>query len=262
MKCSVWVDQQFTRARELVNYELCEKKMEKKPNPGKCIHCLRWHKELTWDHVFPKAWYPTTTSAELYKWQVPSCRECNRIYGKLEEELLIRLALCVDPADPRCAGIVEKGLRAIDPRHGKDEKDARARLAKRHQILRESFRGENIPLQAAYPNFGKHEHIPIEEQMAVTIKEESVRKLSEKIVKGIFYLEDGQFIQSPYHIDFFVLHDESAAPIMDMLEKYGTVHAREPGIVVSRAVAPEDSTSSFFCIEIWGRFKMYAAVTD
>lgn len=236
--------------------------MGQKPHPGKCIHCLHWQKELTWDHVFPKAWYPQTTPADLYKWQVPSCRECNRTYGQLEEDLLLRLALCVDPSDPKCAGIVEKGLRALNPTYAKNEKDRRARLAKRNQILRESFQGKDIPLQAVYPNFGLYEHLPIEEQTAITIKADSVRKLSEKIVKGIFYLEDGHFIQPPYKISFYVLSDTGAEPIMEMLEKFGSVHAREPGIVVSRAVVPEDQTSSFFCIEIWGRFKMYAAVTD
>jgi hypothetical protein len=84
----------------------------------------------------------------------------------------------------------------------------------------------------------------------------SVRKLSEKIVRGIFFIEDNRLIQPPYHIDFYALTDETAKPIMEMLQKYGTVHAHEPGIVVSRAVTPEDSVSSFFCIEIWGRFKM------
>lgn len=236
--------------------------MGQKPHPGKCIHCLHWHKELTWDHVFPKAWYPQSTPNDLYKWQVPSCKECNKKYGKLEEDLLLRLALCVDPSDPKCSGVVEKGLRALNPAYAKSEKDRNARMAKRNQILREAFQGKDIPLQAVYPNFGPHDHYPIENQTAITIKADSVKKLSEKIVRGIFYLEDGHFIKPPYTINFYALTDRGATPIMEMLEQYGTIHAREPGIVVSRAVAHEDNISSFFCIEIWGRFKMYAAVTD
>jgi hypothetical protein len=47
-----------------------------------------------------------------------------------------------------------------------------------------------------------------------------------------------------------------------MLEQFGKVHAREPGIIVRCAVACDDLTSSIFQVEIWNRFKIYAAVTE
>lgn len=173
---------------------------------------------------------------------------------------MIRLALCLDPTDPYCAGIVDKGLRAINPSCAKNEKDRRARLAKKKEIFKELFEGEKIPLQAVYPNFGVYQNIPLKEQVAVPINVTSLQRLSEKFVRGIFLIEDQKLIEAPYEISFFVLSDEGAKPIVDMLEKYGTIHAREPGVVVQRAVAPEDAASSFFLIEIWKRFKMYAAV--
>jgi hypothetical protein len=39
------------------------------------------------------------------------------------------------------------------------------------------------------------------------------------------------------------------------------VYAREPGLVVRRAVAPEDGISAVFAITLWQRFKTYASVT-
>jgi hypothetical protein len=48
---------------------------------------------------------------------------------------MIRLAMCLDPLDPSCAGIVEKGLRAVNPSYAKNEKDRRSRLSKRKEIL-------------------------------------------------------------------------------------------------------------------------------
>lgn len=236
--------------------------MAKSPSPGKCIHCLKFHKELTWDHVFPKAWYPHTTRQNLYKWQVPSCKRCNKMYGELEEDLMIRLAMCLDPLDPSCAGIVEKGLRAVNPSYAKNEKDGRARLAKRNEILKGSFEGNAIPLQAVYPNFGVHQQLPLQAQTAITIPAKAVQRLAEKIVRGIFLIEDGKLIEPPYEISYYVLHDAGTAEIVEMLAQYGSVHAREPGIVVQRAVAQEDAISSFFLIEIWNRFKIYAAVQE
>jgi len=52
----------------------------------------------TWDHVFPRSWYPDNTPKDLEKWQVPACQPCNANYGKLENQLMILLGMCVDPS--------------------------------------------------------------------------------------------------------------------------------------------------------------------
>jgi len=43
-----------------------------------------------------------------------------------------------------------------------------------------------------------------------------------------------------------------------MLDRFGTVYERGPGITVIRAVTPEDNLTAMYSIEIWGRFKGYA----
>lgn len=88
----------------------------------------------------------------------------------------------------------------------------------------------------------------------------SYKRLTEKIVRGIFYIEDKVFIDSPYSITFYALSDVGAEPIADLLESFGAVHASGPGISIKRAVASEDKLSSFISIEIWKTFKMYASV--
>jgi hypothetical protein len=45
------------------------------------------------------------------------------------------------------------------------------------------------------------------------------------------------------------------------LSKFGTEYAREPGIVVRRAVAHEDGISSLFEITFWKQFKTYASAS-
>src|SRR5215831_12374580 len=51
----------------------------------------------TYDHVSPSCWYPDSTPSNVQRWTVPSCSRCNRELGAVEQELLLRLGLCVDP---------------------------------------------------------------------------------------------------------------------------------------------------------------------
>jgi hypothetical protein len=235
---------------------------KRKPKPGRCVHCLKTFDNLTWDHVFPEAWYPSTTKPNQYKWQIPSCENCNKEYGVLENDLLTRLSICLEPSDPACAGIFDKGIRALDPECAKKEKDKKFRQAKREKILRELWVGAAIPQKYLYPGFGLYAQLPIQEQVAIPISSDSVKKLTEKIVRGIFYIEDKIFIEPPYRIESFVLNDQDAQPILDNIKNFGSFYAREPGITVCRAVIPEDQKSSLFAIEIWRIFKVYATVID
>jgi hypothetical protein len=235
--------------------------MAKRPPPGRCVHCLRHFDELTWDHVFPEAWYPETTPANLEKWKIPSCLECNLIHSKSEGDLLIRFGLCIDPDDPKNAGIVEKTLRAVSAQEGKNEKDAYRREALRQKILKEVFEGDEIPYQAVYPGFGPQPGIHNEVRVAVPVSATKIRRLVEKIVRGITYIEDEKFVEKPFAIHQYVLSDESASPLKVLLDRFGTVYERGPGITVIRAVTPEDQMTAMYLIEIWGRLKGYAVLS-
>lgn len=175
---------------------------------------------------------------------------------------MIRIGLCLDPADPKSLGIPHKALRAISPQFGKDDRDKAARLAKRKEILGESFMGENIPDYGIYPGFENIYNIPKEKLMGVKIPAESIRKLNEKIIKGIFFLEDHLYIKPPFKISFWAVHEPAAQPAKDLIHKFGKEYAREPGIIVQRAVVPKDRISSVYFTEIWGKFRMYGSVEN
>jgi hypothetical protein len=98
--------------------------------------------------------------------------------------------------------------------------------------------------------------------MALTIPAESFRRITEKIVRGITYLEGHRYIEPPRRVDFFALDDEGAKPLRELIETAGITHAREPGIVVKRVIAPEDGVSALYEIEFWKQFKTHAAVLD
>ena len=234
--------------------------MAKRPAQGKCVHCLSESVSRTWDHVFPRAWYPDTTPPDIYKWQIPSCRQCNRDYGKLEEDLLFRLALCVDPKAKGTSGIVEKALRSMKPEFAKNNRDRAARAARVKRLKKELLNGPDIPRSAVYPGLGERWGRSSHEGIGILVPAESIRRLTEKIVRGIYYLEDEKFIEPPLFIEFFALTDEGAEPVKDILDRFGSVYAREPGIIVRSAVPEDAPMNSIFEIQVWEQFKMYASV--
>jgi hypothetical protein len=234
--------------------------MAKRPSKGKCVHCLANGVDRTWDHVFPRAWYPDTTPPDMYKWQIPSCYECNRDYGKMEEDLLFRLALCIDPNTEATSGITDKALRSMKPEFAKNDRDRAARTARAKRLKNELLNGLDIPWAAVYPGFGERWGRSSQEAIGIRVPVESIRRLSEKIVRGIYFLEDQKFIEPPFTIEFFALTDEGAEPVKDILENFGSVYARGPGIVVRRAVPVDAPMNGIFEIQVWERFKMYASV--
>ena len=234
--------------------------MAQSPKPGKCVHCLRTPVDRNWDHVFPESWYPETTPTNLAKWKIPSCIRCNRELGAIESEFFVRIALCLDPKSPAFKGLSEKALRAMNPRFATSAADKRAREALARRIEAELLEGEKIPSEGIFPALGERWGRPHESGIAIVISAESFRRITEKIVRGMTYLEQGKFIESLYQIQFFALDDEGAKPVKDMLDSVGTVLAREPGIVVRRAVIPEDGVSALYESYFWQQFKTYASV--
>ena len=171
--------------------------MAKNPEKGKCVHCLKDTVERTWDHVFPKAWDPETTPEKLEKWQIPSCLECNQRLGKLENDLIGRVALTLDAKNPASKGLAEKALRAINPGEARDDGDAAAREARAKKLLNEMFKGEQIK--------------------------------SKNVVPGLV------FIDSPQKIECYLANEEGLDDVKKLLDDQGREFKREPGLVIRRA---------------------------
>ena len=169
---------------------------KRKPPPvGKCVHCLTDNVPRNWDHVFPKSWYPDTTPANISKWIIPSCYKCNKEYGELEQDLLMRLACCVDPKAAAFSGIYPKVLRSMDARYAPNQKEAGIRIARRNELLAEMLHGDQIPENGIYPGLGERWGRPKDAQVAMKISASSFHRLTEKIVRGIFFIEDSRYIE-------------------------------------------------------------------
>src|SRR5688572_4111000 len=172
------------------------------PLPGRCVHCLKFDKKLTWDHVFPAAWYPDSTPVGLEKWKVPSCKSCNSANGESENILMSRVGLCLDPISPQGAGISAKAARSMDPTSGKTPRDAAARAGKQRDLMLQmsQFARRAIPRESVFPGFGPEEW-PNEPLLAIPVPKRPIDRLVEKIVRGITYVEDGAFIEDTHVIE-------------------------------------------------------------
>ncbi len=225
---------------------------------GQCVHCLKEEAERNWDHVFPKSWYPDTTEADLEKWQIPSCVACNDRYGKLERDLIGRLGLALDAGNPASAGLADKALRAINPDAAKNEGDAAARDARAKKILGEMYKGEELKGKNVVPGLHERWDRSLEEQLGISIPEESLPAMTEKIVRGITFREDGAFIEPDQEIKSFLVKDEDVKDVKEMLDRASTEFKREPGLVVRRA---RSSGGDLYEITLWNQLKMYATVS-
>lgn len=234
--------------------------MAKPPQPQQCVHCLNFTERLNWDHVFPLSWYPDTTERNEEKWKIPSCVACNDAYGKIEKDFLLRAGLCLNHDDPACRGIRERVMRSLDPNRAKNKKDRNARMAKRKEILSELLEGGAIPQEAAYPGLGERWNRIVDYQVAIPIPADHFQRMTEKIVRGLFFIEEGKLIEPPYVVEQFALHDDAALPVRDLLRKYGHTYARPPGLTIRRAVVAEDGVSSIVEILFWRQFSSFASV--
>jgi hypothetical protein len=233
------------------------------PKPGRCVHCLRFHEKLTWDHVFPAAWYPDTTPEGMERWKIPSCQTCNSAHGESENTLMSLVGLCLDPGSSQGAGIGAKAWRSMDPSSGKNPRDAASRAKKQRTLLAQmrELAERGVPRESIFPGFGP-DAWPGEPCSAIPVPKRAIDRLVEKIVRGITYVEDGNFIEDSHIIEPQYMHEDSASFLREQFKKSGKRFERKPGLVIDRCVAPEDGVSSIYRIEIWGRLCVYAFVTQ
>jgi len=191
---------------------------------------------------------------------MPTCHKCNSEYGALENELLTQLALCVDPKAAASSGIADRVLRGLDPAYAKNDKDALARRRKRERFVSGLLIGNDIPTEGIYPGLGERWGRPKGSGIAFIIPERSLRLLTEKIVRGIAYVDDRKFIEPTHTIEFYAIHDKDANPVKELLAQYGKEYARGAGIKIVRALLPDDGVTAVMSIEIWEAIVMFASV--
>lgn len=230
-----------------------------KRNPGRCVHCLKKFVAITDDHLFPSSWYPATTPKNLEKWKFPSCERCNRDYGKLEEELRLLFAACLDPKAEAAAGIWAKALDSVNPEKARDPLDTIRRKSARRRFLQR--------IRQADPSWTDHALPEIyadrpKGDLALLIPAIETHKFIEKLVRGTIYLTERRYIEQDQEVTVSILPPEDSKPIINLLEQFGELYERGPGIKIRKAVAHDARTNSLFVFDIWDQFRFHGAVMD
>lgn len=235
--------------------------MARRPPPGKCVHCLRDPVERNWDHVFPVGWYPDTTPDNIDKWKVPSCVDCNSKLGRMESRFISLIALTLDPKARETSGIPQKVLRSLKAEFARDETDALARTAAAMRVTGSIYRGP-FSVENVYPTAGAEAARPGPDPIPFLIPADLFKKVTEKIVRGVTYVETGRFIEPPLSVLFFPDGpDMKNSDFVQVIRQHGKTLERGPGIRIDYAVTPEDGLSGLFEIVFWGgQIKTYASV--
>lgn len=234
--------------------------MPKRPPPGRCVHCLKHFDTLTWDHVLPMSWYPDGMN-NMEKWVVPACDTCNRDLGKIEEELLNKLGLTLDPQELSSLGIPDKTLRSLNPQYGRNNRDRFQRQKKREKVLKDIQVFQKLPQIGIFPNFGPLPNVEYISYPVVFIDPRDVEKFAEKIVRGIAYIADKSFIENYYKIELIVVEDDKATEIKDLVDKRGVIFERGPAFQAKRLLIENDPVGGIYFINIWRRFRFYVLVS-
>lgn len=215
---------------------------------GRCVHCLRFADDITDDHVFPYSWYPESTPATVQRWTVPCCKRCNKELGAMESDLLVRLALCLDPKSEAARGIPEKALRSL----GIDAGELTPKEREHREKRRLKLKAELIPLPAveqapgAIPGLVRHSG-PAE--FALPIPWAGLSIVAEKIARGCEYkLKSKKFVEPPYAVRTCVTEPDVVSPLFLSHRK---VIDFGPGCQAIRVFAAEDENVVRYRILIW-----------
>ncbi len=217
--------------------------------------------EKTVDHVIATSWYPETTPQNVEKWQVPSCRDCNHTFSKIEEDIGLRIAMCLDREDPAAAGIVEKALRAIDPSQGRDETDQLARQRKGQKLRAAMREMMSLPQSGVLPSF--QTNWDLGSRTVTLLPADDLHNLVKKWVRGVHFATLGRLIKQDENIDIFHLPEETAEEAFRDIKPRATLLRKGPGIEVMQASASESGqTRTLYAFNIWDQYQVYASVDE
>lgn len=169
------------------------------------------------------------------------------------------LAACVDPKAEAAAGIWSKALDSMNPEKARDPLDAIRRKSARSRFLKRVKETDPSWAISALPEI--HPNRP-KGGLALFVPAKDTHRFIEKLVRGTVYLTERRYIEDDQEVTVSLLRPEDSQPIVTLLEEFGELHERGPGIRIRKAVAREAPTNALFVFDIWDQFRFHGAVMD
>ena len=217
-----------------------------------CVHCLK-APGTTEDHGVPRAWYPEGSSSAP-KVKAPSCEPCNQRLKKIEEKLLTPLALSLDPADARAAGVAKRVLRSMTPSRAKDDKDRRHRVGRRNRVRKQVFTPSSTvgALPGSKPGPGAT-------GTALPVDHALFEQFGEKLVRIVYWSEYRQLIGHDYTIRAHVVTPGPAVDRVAALIRAGDRIEVPPGVSIAVRRDPANA-AGLLMLDLWGTHRIFVSV--
>lgn len=226
-----------------------------------CTYCVQEvpMAECSSDHVVAESWYAKSADA-MERWKVRACTKCNHGFGKVERDVVTRLAMCLDPENAAYEDIIARAKRAMDPAFGKNLRDAQSRLALKRKIIAEMAEIDDFNAPGVLPFFEKNykaggRHVAL-------FREEWMEALARKWARGIYRIRFNELLPVNAEIDWYFLRKDAEWDVFGELEQIAEPMDRGPDLEVSllrgRNADREAMIASF---HLWQEFKMHCAVT-
>jgi hypothetical protein len=167
----------------------------------------------------------------------------------MESDLLVRLALCLDPKSQAAKGISEKALRSL----GIDSGELSPKEWEHRENRRLKIKAELIPVSTAEQIPGAIPRLvrnPGPAEYALPIPWAGLSIMAEKIARGCEYkLKGKKFVEPPYAVRTCVTEPEIVDP---QFLSHRRLIDFGPGCQVIRIFATEDENVVRYRILIWG----------
>lgn len=225
-----------------------------------CVYCLKEiaASDITEDHVIARSWYPANTPA-VSKWKVPSCRDCNNRFSKIEDEVLNRLAWCMNPADDAVRHIIDKARRSIDPRRAKSSHDLVHRLNRRFALQRNVVDIADPTVAGVLPSFRRN--FDEGSRWGVLVPAGPLEELVTKWIRGVHYCEFGQLVPHGYEVSGYILEDDVAAEALTPILSHASRFRKGPGVeVLAWNVEEEGEFIAQYAFRIWNELTTYGSI--
>lgn len=231
----------------------------------RCVHCLKHFPVLTADHVMPEAWYPDGTFGNAKKWSAPSCSECNRKLGAIEQDLLIRFALCIREDNPAGAGLFQMAMRAMNPGIARNERDAAARKRLLLRMVGDMAPCPGHPHGLLTRAGHLHDHEP-GGGVKVRIPIKSIYAVGDKMARGLEFVMRSRWVETDRKIG--VLTPEGGEnEINALIDKWNElitpvkrVRAIGPGLKLTYGVDPSDDDIVIYHLTLWDHWDIWCSI--
>lgn len=251
-------------ARSVRSAHAEEAKMGKRLGPGAqakqwrarplCVHCVK-AEGTTDDHGIPVSWYPDGSAENVPRVKAPACSDCNGRLKRIEEEVLLPLIFAISPDEPRAAGIADRIRRSMDPSLATDERDRRARTAKRERFDNTLFRPQSE--RGAFPGAEAHDGTL---GPAAPIRAEAIKRIGEKLTRVVLYDRYRQYVATDRRVETHIVSRGPEEQRVADLIRGGERIEVPPGIFVAIRRAADDPATVLGVVDLWGQYRIFTSI--